>query len=88
MVRLQGKVAIVTGAGSGIGRAAAELFAREGAKVVAADINAETATATVAAIVGWGSLVGSVCDLPAVRAHRAYTGRGDRLWVRSGGARA
>lgn len=50
MVRLQGKVAIVTGAGSGIGRAAAELFAREGAKVVAADINAEAATATVAAI--------------------------------------
>jgi NAD(P)-dependent dehydrogenase (short-subunit alcohol dehydrogenase family) len=37
--RLAGKVAIVTGAASGIGRAAAELFAAEGAKVMCADIN-------------------------------------------------
>jgi NAD(P)-dependent dehydrogenase (short-subunit alcohol dehydrogenase family) len=35
--RLQGKVAIITGAGSGIGRAAARLFAREGAKLVLGD---------------------------------------------------
>ena len=36
--RLQGRVAIVTGANSGIGRATARLFAREGAKVVCCDI--------------------------------------------------
>ena len=38
MRELQGKVAIVTGAASGIGRAAAELFAAEGATVIAADV--------------------------------------------------
>jgi NAD(P)-dependent dehydrogenase (short-subunit alcohol dehydrogenase family) len=43
MGRLDGKVAIVTGAGSGIGEATARLMAREGASVVVADINASEA---------------------------------------------
>ncbi len=41
--RVAGKVAIVTGAASGLGRASAELLAREGATVIVADINAEQA---------------------------------------------
>jgi NAD(P)-dependent dehydrogenase (short-subunit alcohol dehydrogenase family) len=45
--RLKGKVCIVTGTGSGMGRAAAQLFAREGAKVVGCDINAITGRATL-----------------------------------------
>ena len=43
--RLEGKVAIVTGAGSGIGRATARRFAAEGAKVVIADLNGAEETA-------------------------------------------
>ena len=44
------KVALVTGAGSGIGRAAARIFAREGAKVAAADVNQASAEETVGLI--------------------------------------
>ena len=49
-MRLQGKVSVITGAGSGMGRVAAELFASEGAKVVVADYNESAAAETVARI--------------------------------------
>jgi NAD(P)-dependent dehydrogenase (short-subunit alcohol dehydrogenase family) len=41
MARLQGKVAVITGGGSGIGRAVCERFFEEGALVIIADMNAE-----------------------------------------------
>ncbi len=47
---LEGKSALVTGGGNGIGRATAVAMAREGARVVVADIEPETAAATVSAI--------------------------------------
>jgi NAD(P)-dependent dehydrogenase (short-subunit alcohol dehydrogenase family) len=45
--RLKDKVCIITGTGSGMGRAAALLFCKEGAKVVGSDINAENAQAAL-----------------------------------------
>ena len=45
--RLDGKVALVTGTGGGIGRATALIFAREGANVVCADIDPHSARRTV-----------------------------------------
>lgn len=59
-MRLAGKVAVITGAASGIGKAAALLFAKEGAKVVVADWNAEGAQETVAAIKDTGGDATSV----------------------------
>lgn len=50
MSLLHNKVAVVSGAGSGIGRAVAEAYAREGAKVVIADINESHGEETVATI--------------------------------------
>ena len=50
MQMLENKVGLVTGGGVGIGRAICEAFAREGAKVIVADFNAETGQETVAAI--------------------------------------
>jgi NAD(P)-dependent dehydrogenase (short-subunit alcohol dehydrogenase family) len=54
-MKLRGRVAIVTGAASGIGRASAILFAAEGARVVVADIDAERGEQTVAAIAECGN---------------------------------
>ncbi len=52
--KLSGKVAVITGAGSGIGRAAAELFAREGAEVALVDLNAQAAAAAAGQITDAG----------------------------------
>ena len=46
-MKLSGKTAIVTGAGSGMGRAIAKLFAEEGARVVAFDLNEDAVQAVV-----------------------------------------
>ncbi len=50
MMRLEGKVAVVTGAASGMGKATAEVFAKQGAKVIVADINLADAEKVAASI--------------------------------------
>lgn len=63
MLRLEGKSAIITGAGRGIGRAIAEKFLREGARVLICDVVPERVQATVADLSALGSIAGTVADI-------------------------
>jgi 3-oxoacyl-[acyl-carrier protein] reductase len=63
-MRLEGRTAIITGGASGMGRASARLFAKEGANVVVADRDAEGGRATVDSILGGGGRAAfSQCDV-------------------------
>src|SRR6202167_4830973 len=98
--RVEGKVALITGAGCigpgwGNGRAAAVLFAREGARVFAVDRDAEAKTETVARVGNEGEIVTHVCDVTAdaqagamTEACRKKFGRIDILVNNVGGSAA
>lgn len=73
MGRLQGKIAFVTGAASGLGRACAERFVREGASVIAADIKAGDVRAVAAAL--GAAAVAEVLDVTDEAAWRAAVDR-------------
>lgn len=76
MGRLEGKRAIVTGAGSGIGRASAKLFAKEGARVLAVDVGAESVEATANMIrEAGGDAIAMAADCGDETAVRAYVQR-------------
>ena len=63
-MRLEGKVAIITGAGQGIGEAAARRMAQEGARVIVSDVNSQTGEAVAQAIVdGGGEARFVACDV-------------------------
>ena len=61
-MKLDQRIAVITGAGSGIGQAMALLFAREGARVLAADINGAAAEQTAGQVIA----AGGVCEARAV----------------------
>lgn len=64
MARLDGKTALITGGGSGIGRAAALRFAEEGAQIILADFNPEAAEQVVQEILSTGAKAIAVsCDV-------------------------
>lgn len=94
MKELKGKTAIVTGAGSGIGRAIAEYLARNGATVVVTDINIDSANETFNRIIENGGnglvLQVDVCDVDAVEKMISVTfekyGRIDFLFNNAGTA--
>jgi NAD(P)-dependent dehydrogenase (short-subunit alcohol dehydrogenase family) len=59
-MRLENKVALITGGGSGIGKASSLLFAREGAKVVVVDVKRDAAEATAKEITIAGGPASSI----------------------------
>lgn len=92
--RLQDKVCIITGSGGGMGRAAARMFAAEGAIVVGSDINADSAAQTVDLVRSDGLHMDSVhpCDLSVPSEARRLVaitierhGRVDVLYNNGGG---
>ena len=79
MHRLTGKTAVISAAGQGIGRASAERMAREGARVIATDINADL-VAELAQIEGIEAHVLNVLDPAAITAFAAKVGAVDILF--------
>ena len=81
--RLDGKTAFITAAGQGIGRAVAEAFVREGARVIASDLN-ETLLAALKADIGCTTLRLDVTDAAAITAAAAAHGPVDILFNGAG----
>jgi NAD(P)-dependent dehydrogenase (short-subunit alcohol dehydrogenase family) len=82
MKTLKGRVAVITGAGSGFGREFARLGAREGMRLVLADVQADALAAVVDELKGTSDVIGEVVDVAdaaavARLADRAYAACGD-----------
>ena len=80
MGRVAGKVVLVTGAGSGIGRATAKLLAAEGATVIVTDINRAGGLETVQQIGGQKTGEGPVSTSTTLRARPTGGASSTRCW--------
>lgn len=91
-MRLDGKVAVITGAGSGLGRHCAQLFAAEGAKVAIIDIDADRGEQTLKLVLGEGgdaiAVPADVSDkaqiTSAVNEAAKHYGKLDIVWANAG----
>jgi 3-oxoacyl-[acyl-carrier protein] reductase len=82
-VRLKDRVALISGAGSGIGRATALVFAREGARVACADLDAAAAEKTAGDIVQAGGAAFAIgADVSLARDVAAMVNRAVAAWGR------
>jgi NAD(P)-dependent dehydrogenase (short-subunit alcohol dehydrogenase family) len=83
-VSIDSPVCVVTGGGAGIGRACVDLFAARGYRVLAADVNADSATAAAhrAAEAHGGDAVGMGCDVADAAACEALAGAALQRWGR------
>jgi NAD(P)-dependent dehydrogenase (short-subunit alcohol dehydrogenase family) len=80
-MRLKDRVASITGAGSGMGREAALLFAREGARILASDVDAAAAAATAEAVrAEGGEALGVAVDVSDAAAVERLYAEGERVF--------
>ena len=81
-MRLEGRIAIVTGAGSGMGRAIAQEFVAEGANVLALDVRKGAVDETVAMVGKPHRIVAFECDMAKEENIKAAVAETMRLWGR------
>ncbi len=82
-MRLEHKTALITGAGSGMGRLAAQIFAKEGAQIVACDLNEDALAETVSLVEAErGAIVGVPCDVTSGESARGVVKAGVKAFGR------
>ena len=85
--RLEGKVAVITGAASGIGAATAKTFVEQGARVVLGDIQDQAGAELAEALGGSGTAIFRHCNVTSEAEVEALVDAADRIWASVGSRR-